>query len=340
MPLDAPVTTATRLTNRIVHSIHPLRKARIPGALYVSATAAPSRLCRRAVSRWIDAGTRRAWHNLTERALAIAAGVWENQDEGRAGRSRRLPFQEPLSCSAIFYYSPSTAPVSPPAPPPPPIYDVQIRYQINAFGNEHITQYFAMRRYLNDAGFVRDPDEIVPDDEPEDQRYNRMTGRIASDKVGLLLGEPHVRVLQLLPKGVKPPAEADKLVRVDLQLASGFTANRQQWLHGQVREAIRDLKFREAVGYDSHDDTRLLGAIPAGQLDALLSDVRKRPLASRLAPLQSAWPIRVVEVRPDLPTPSGRPEPTPIPKGQEKIAPELRELLADAAKAPRRLGWK
>ena len=225
------------------------------------------------------------------------------------------------------------APIGPPAPPPPPFYDVQIRYQINAFGNEHIAQYLAMTRYFKDAGFVRDPDEIVPDDEPEDQRDNRMTGRIASDKVRLLLGEPHVRVLQLLPKGIKPPAEAETLVRVDLQLAAGFTPDRQRLLPRQVREAIADLKFREAVGYDTRGDTRLLGAIPVGQLDALLSDVRKRPAAPKLAPLQSVWPIRVVEVRPDLPTPSGRPATPPIAKGQEKIAPELRELLADAAKA-------
>ena len=103
-------------------------------------------------------------------------------------------------------------------------------------------------------------------------------------------------------------------------------------LHRQVREAILDLKFREAVGYDSHGGIRLLGAIPAGQLNALLSDVRKRPDAPQRPPLQSVWPIRVVAVRPDLPTPSGRTEPPPIPKGQEKIAPELRELLS--AKAP------
>jgi hypothetical protein len=233
----------------------------------------------------------------------------------------------------------AAAPVGPPTPPPPDFYDVQIRYQINSFGNEHIAQYFAMTRYFKDAGFVRDPDEVVPDNEPEDQRYDRMTGRIAADKAHLLLGERHVRVLQLLPKGVKPPAEADALVRVDMELASGFAPDRQRLLPRQVREAIAGLKFREAVGYDTRGDTRLLGAIPAGQLDALLSDVRKRPGAPKLAPLQSAWPIRVVEVRPDLPTPSGRPEPPAIPKGQEKIAPELRELLADAAKsaAPARL---
>ena len=101
------------------------------------------------------------------------------------------------------------APVrGPPAPPPPAIYDVQIRYQINAYGNEHIAQYLNMARYFKEAGFVRDPDEVVPGDEAEDQRYDRMTGRIPSDKVPLLLDEPHVRVLQLLPKGVKPPADA------------------------------------------------------------------------------------------------------------------------------------
>ncbi len=221
----------------------------------------------------------------------------------------------------------------PPAPAPPQYYDVQIRYQINASGNEHIAQYLAMVRFFKDAGFVRDPDEVVPGDEPEDQRYNRMTGRIASAKVPLLLAEPHVRVLQLMPKGVKPPAEADALVRVDLQLTAGFAPERQRLLPRQVREAIADLKFREAVGYDDRGGTRLLGAIPVGQLDALLDDVRKRPGAPHLPPLQSAWPIRVVEVRPDLPRPSGRPEPPAIAKGQEKIAPELRELLADAAKA-------
>lgn len=53
-------------------------------------------------------------------------------------------------------------------------------------------------------------------------------------------------------------------------------------------------------------------------------------------PLQSPhlfWPIRVVEVRPDLPAPAARPEPPAIPKGQEKLTPELREPVGDAAKA-------
>ena len=41
----------------------------------------------------------------------------------------------------------------------------------------------------------------------------------------------------------------------------------------------------------------------------------------------------MVEVRPDLPAPNARPDPPAIPKGQEKLTPDLRELLGDAAKA-------
>lgn len=243
-----------------------------------------------------------------------------------------------LLCAVTALSGPGDAPA---APPPPDAYDVQIRYHINAYRNEHIAQYFEMLRYFKNAGFVRDPDDVPPDDEAEDSRYDRMIGTIPADKARLLLGERHVEVVQLLPKGVKPPADANAPVRVDMQLASGFPPDRQRLLPGQVKAAIADLKFQEAVGYDRRGFTRLLGTVPAGQLDALLSDVRKRPGAPKAPPLRSPhlfWPIRLVEVRPDLPPPAARPEPPAIPKGQEKLTPELRELVGDAkATAPARL---
>ena len=238
-----------------------------------------------------------------------------------------------LLCAVTALSGPGDAPA---APPPPDAYDVQIRYHINAYRNEHIAQYFEMLRYFKDAGFVRDPDDVPQEDEPEDSRYDRMIGTIPADKARLLLGERHVEVVQLLPKGVKPPADANAPVRVDVQLASGFPPDRQRLLPGQVKAAIADLKFQEAVGYDRRGFTRLLGTVPAGQLDALLSDVRKRPGAPKAPPLQSPhlfWPIRLVEVRPDLPATAARPEPPAVPKGQEKLTPELRELVGDAAKA-------
>ena len=163
-----------------------------------------------------------------------------------------------------------------------------------------------------------------------------MSGTIPTDGVHLLVDERHVEVVRLLPKGVKPPADANTPVRVNLQLASGFPPDRQRLLPGQVKKAIADLQFQEAVAYDARGGTRLLGAIPAGQADALLDDVRKRPGAPKGPPLQAPhlfWPIRVVEIRPDLPAPAARPEPPAVPKGQEKLTPELRELLGDAAKA-------
>src|SRR4051794_37120104 len=110
---------------------------------------------------------------------------------------------------------------APPAPPPPDAYNVLIRYQINAFRNEHVRQYFEMMDYFKKAGFVRDLDDVAPDDEAENPQYDRMRGTIAADRARLLLDERHVRVLRLLPKGDKAPDDANALVRVDLELASG-----------------------------------------------------------------------------------------------------------------------
>jgi hypothetical protein len=210
---------------------------------------------------------------------------------------------------------------------------VLIRYQINAFRNERVRQYFEMMDFFKKAGFVRDLDDAAADDEPDNPQYDRMRGTIPAAKARLLLDERHVRVLRLLPKGENPPDDANALVRVDLELASGFAPERQRMLPNQVAAAIADLKFREAVGYDRRGGVRLLGAIPTGQLDALLDDVRKRPGAPHTSPIQSTWPIRVVGVWPKLPVPSGRPEPTAVPKDQEKIAPELRAILKNAEPA-------
>ena len=221
---------------------------------------------------------------------------------------------------------------APKAPPPPDAYDVVIHYQIHAFRNERVKQYFDMTRYFKDVGFVRADDDVPPDDEPENSDYDRMRGTIPADKAPLLLGERHVRVIQLTPKGKKLPDDANALVRVDLELMSGYAPERQRTLPDQVAAAIADLKFREAVGYDRRGGVRLLGAIPVGQVAALLGDARLRPGAPHTAPIQSAWPIRVVNVWPPdvLAVPSGRPEPPVVPKDLEKVAPELRGMLDKA----------
>ena len=38
------------------------------------------------------------------------------------------------------------------SPTPPAEYEVRVRYQINAFRNERLTQYFALSKYLDEIG--------------------------------------------------------------------------------------------------------------------------------------------------------------------------------------------
>ena len=117
----------------------------------------------------------------------------------------------------------------PPAPPPPAAYDVQIRYSIVAFRNERLVQYFEMMKYLKEAGFVRDPNEEVPDNEPEDSAATRLNGTIPADRARLLLGQRHVKTVRLSPKGAKFPADKDAPVRVHLELARPQGAEPGMW---------------------------------------------------------------------------------------------------------------
>jgi hypothetical protein len=226
------------------------------------------------------------------------------------------------------------APAAPPAPPPPETYDVQIRYSIVAFRNERLKQYGEMTAYLKSVGFVRDPDEDVPENEPEDPKATRMRGTIPAAKARLLLSQRHIKSVLLLPKGAKLPEDKNQPVRVHLQLASGFIEGKQRILSEQTLEVLTALNFRNGYGYDHQGFTRLVGSIPVGQLDALLSDLRKLPQGEKQPPpFKNVSPILLTEVLPDLPLPSPRLAPPPVPKGQESFSPDLRELLTDAEKS-------
>ncbi len=218
------------------------------------------------------------------------------------------------------------------APPPPAVYDVRIHYGIEGFGKERVAQYFDMTDFFKRAGFTRadEPDER----EPEDPRNLPFTGTIASGKARLLLAQPRVRCIRLMPTGTKLAEEKAALVRVHLELPSRYGTERQMLLTDQVRRVLNAIGFKEGALYDHRGYTRLVGSLPVGQIDTVLNDLRKHEAGAALPPpFANGPPIRVVEILPDLPQLAPRPAAPLPPPELETIGSDLRQLVADKAKA-------
>jgi hypothetical protein len=236
--------------------------------------------------------------------------------------------------TVIFLAIGGPAPGSPPAPPPPDTYNVLLRYRIVAFPNDRVTQFNAMMKELVARGFRRDPGDEPVVNEAGDSGATLLRGSVPASKVRALLLERHVRSLLLIPSGEKLPDDANQPVRVVIDLSTGLPPDRQHLLHRQTAAVLDSLKFSESVGYDHRDFTRLVGSIPAGQVGALLNDLRETPAGqSQPAPFATVPAVRMVEIRPDLAPPAARPAPPVVAAGQEKIAADLRELLSDTARA-------
>ncbi len=251
-----------------------------------------------------------------------------------------FPKRLPLLSTLLVLLAASSVQAGFPGPTPPKEYDVEIRYQIFAGRNQRIALFRAMIQYLESIGFQKRP---APDPhyEEEDTQETRMSGTIASANLGKILTERHVKALLIKPAGFKLREDLEKPVKVLLELASGLPLDRQRVLADQVRGKLASFQFREAIGYDNRDHTRLVGWIPAGYLEMLLKDLRWQPagwfapataVTDLPEPLKNVSPILIAEV---LPEPEGPPKelpPTAAPaKGEEyylKITPELRELAA------------
>jgi hypothetical protein len=231
---------------------------------------------------------------------------------------------------------PSSA-AEPAAPRPPEEYDVIIEYQIDAFRNERLKQYAEMLKYLTSVGFKPAPPK--EDDDPEDRTQTKLLGTIAPANVRKLLGERHVRTVFVIAKGVKPPQDGEKPVRVHLQLASGLNAELQRLLAEQTRTVLKSIDFQEATGYDHRGQTYLMGNIPTKRLLNLL-DLRQLPVGKEQpAPFKSTTALRVAEVLPAMDLVKPLPPVPVVPAKEAKIAPDLRALAADKQEAakPRRM---
>jgi hypothetical protein len=262
-----------------------------------------------------------------------------------------------LSVATLALAVGTAAAVPPAAPPAPKQYDVHIRYRIDAGRPERLKQYFELTKFLTSAGFTVDPNL---DDDPGDPYETRLRGTIASANVPLLFADPQtrrtfadprIRSLLLLPAGFKIPEDAAAPVKVQLGLAGGLSPARQWVLADQLRSKLVPLGFQEAVGYDHRGHQRMVGTIPAANLETLLKDLRWQPggwFAPNVPidlvpqPLRATDPILVTEV---IPEPPGVPPANNVEKApsmadddpRQKVSLDLRALAAreDAPKRER-----
>ncbi|HEY1379587.1 MAG TPA: hypothetical protein VGF55_22475, partial [Gemmataceae bacterium] len=264
----------------------------------------------------------------------------------------------------LFWATP--APAQRVAPPPPPTYDVQVRYRIRVGRNERIVQFGEMVRYLESIGFKRVESEDP--NEPADPNAERLFGTLPSNRVADLLREPHLRTVLLTPAGYKLPENPEQRVLVQLKLAGGLSTARERDLYFQVLDKLVRLGFIEKVGYDHEGFTRVLGTIPASDVELLIRDLRllpagwltpETPVDDLPEPIRSVNPIRVVEV---LPEPEGVPPSQDVPPPSlppvidrglnplAKIAPDLRaageggaairfEVVLTRTPAPADVAW-
>jgi hypothetical protein len=189
----------------------------------------------------------------------------------------------------------------PAAPPPPAKYKVQLRYQMPSPSDQHVAHYDALIAFLKRVDFeFAPPFDDLPETDREDPNKNVLSGFIGSGNVRDLLSYADVAAVLLMPPDHKLPDDATAPVKVRLELVSGLGLERQRALADQTRLLLGELGFREAVGYDERGYTgrafsRLVGAIPASELETLLKDVRGQPsgwFAARFAPADLPLPLR------------------------------------------------
>src|SRR5262249_49991108 len=156
-----------------------------------------------------------------------------------------------------------------------------VYYRIITTRSQRERLFDRLLRDLKALGFKRDPDdESLGEDinEVENVKATRLRGTIPSANARRILSNPSVQAILLKPAGARLPP-SDRPLRVALALAGQLPPARQQELATALEAVLTRLGFREAVGFDRRGFKRLLGTLPAGQLETLLTDVRLSPVS-------------------------------------------------------------
>jgi hypothetical protein len=232
-----------------------------------------------------------------------------------------------ISTSVTLAFLASAVNAAPPAVPPPPAeFDAVIRFSLEGGRLERITDYNGLVAALGRLGFRRDPEPPVEETEPLDPRFDRFKGVLPSARVPDVLNLRPVLSVLLLPHGVALPEDKMQAVAVRLELTERFRGEQQRLLYQQTRKALEAVGFEEAVGHDHRGFTVLSGLLPAGQVGVLATDLRKLPGAEKLPqPFARLDVLRVAEVFPEM-KPERR-QAVSVPRGMEKLSPDLRALV-------------
>ena len=206
-------------------------------------------------------------------------------------------------------------------PKPPDVYDVQIRYRIQADRNERVLQFDAMSKYFGSLGF-KETETDESDLAPFDPNAELMSGTIPSKTARDLLADRRVQTILLAPSGYKPPEKPDELVRVRIELS---LSREQLALYNQVNIALKKLGYVRDVGFDTRRFTVTRGAMPAGNVAKLIRDLRHQP---------SGWLL--TETPPELyvKLPDGSPTPELVKPFGEQVPVRVVEILGPVEAPP------
>ena len=189
---------------------------------------------------------------------------------------------------------------------PSPTYDAVIRYRIDADRDGRVMQFRSMTANLAAAGFTRTPSDDGHLD-AFDPAADRLSGTVPATSAVNVLDDPHVLTVLLTPTGAPAPGPTTQISAV---LGSGLFTEQQRNLHAQAVAQLAKMGFRENVGYDHKNFTRIRGAIPTPAVSSLVKDLRGLPAgwfvpagsrAELPLPIRTVNPIRLVEVLPGAP---------------------------------------
>lgn len=216
-------------------------------------------------------------------------------------------------------------------------YQVKMRLRLDANRSQRVKLFRELVARLKAAGFHKDPGL-----EGEEFYSDMISGTVRSIGLPALRREGVIDVALAIPEGYQAP-ETGALVR--FYLLPAFGPQQQRELADKVRGILGPLGFKEAVGYYHDQHRQLVGRIPSGNLEKLLTDACRAdipivPASGSLRSIkQSLIKLAVVLAEPaDLPPALAEAGPPAAELPLAKIHPDLRRLLGnEAGEKPLRL---